>query len=224
MLYDRLGRSSEGRDWVPVPDCRPPAPVARGGRHSRWRRTAGGPGLRRPQVAAYSIGASGALKALAGSPFNVTPTKAGLADMAVSPVGRSLYTVGGSQLGGVAIAASGRLTKLPGSPYAYPAGSSAAPQALAIGPGGSEVFASDPASSTVASFRVKDNGSLEAIGAPLSTGSTAPDQYGVAVTPDQSPTGVVLGQGREERKADDVRRQRLDGVKRRARAVRVEIW
>jgi hypothetical protein len=143
------------------------------------------------QVAAYAIAAGGSLKAVTGSPFNATPTTAGLSDMAVSPTGRWLYTVGGSQLGGMEIAANGRLSSLPGSPYPYPA-ASPVPQALAVGPGGSEVFASDPSISAVAPFQVRMNGSLAPIGAPVPTGSSAPDQFGVAVAPEQSPVASFL--------------------------------
>ena len=142
-------------------------------------------------VAAYAIAANGGLTAVPGSPFTAASTLSSVPDLAVSPTGAELYVTDGTSLAGMGIRADMKLSRLPGSPYPFPDNASQ-PQSIAVAPGGGEVFADNPANSVFQPYAVGSDGALAALGSPVSTGDSDPDQAGITVGPDQGPTASFI--------------------------------
>jgi 6-phosphogluconolactonase len=143
-------------------------------------------------IAAYSIAADGALTSVAGSPFTAASGQSGIGipALAVSPTGTAVYGTDGSALAGMSIGADRALTALPGDPFAYPQTASQ-PQAIAVAPGGGEVFADDPGNNVVQAYTAAGDGALMASGSPVPTGDADPDQGGITVSPDHGPTAAL---------------------------------
>ena len=148
-----------------------------------------GMGYASGDVAAYAIAANGALTAVPGSPFTAASGLVGVPDLAVSPAGAAVYVDDAGKLAAMSIGAGGVLATLAGSPFAYPATPST-PQSVALAPGGGEVFADDPGNSVIQPYGVAAGGALTAIGLPVPTGGTAPDQGSITAAPDQGPTAA----------------------------------
>ena len=128
-------------------------------------------------VSAYEITASGALAAVAGSPFAAGDIPAGLA---AAPDGRHLYVANGGDdsVSAYAIADSGALTAVAGSPFAtgdFPVGVAAAPD-------GRRLYLANLGGGSISAYAITDSGALIPVtGSPFAAGSRP---RGLAATPD----------------------------------------
>jgi 6-phosphogluconolactonase (cycloisomerase 2 family) len=113
-------------------------------------------------ISAFSIGASGALTEIAGSPFTAGANIAGLK---IDPKGQFLYAAdfGGNKIAAFSIAASGALAPIAGSPFATDVG----PVSIAIDSTGVLLFSANQGGATVSTFKIA-SGALTSAGAPMS--------------------------------------------------------
>jgi len=119
-------------------------------------------------VSAYSIGATGALTAVAGSPFVAgTNPQQGIAATAGFVYVSNLET---SNVSAYSInAGTGALTQLATSPYATGAG----PVSLAMDPAGKFLFTANSNTNNISAFTVNADGSLSpVVGSPFTAGSS----------------------------------------------------
>jgi len=117
---------------------------------------AGSPGL----ISVFTIGASGALTPVAGSPFAASAAVNGLA---VDPATKYLYGTQGSNVVGFTIGASGALTPMAGSPFAT-GGSNAVP--VAVNPAGTRLYVGNNSNTgaSVTVFAIGASGALTSMG------------------------------------------------------------
>lgn len=138
-------------------------------------------------ILGYSIGASGSLTPISGSPFS----SGEFDDVAITPDGRFLFADAGGQLKHFAIGADGKLTEV-GTPTPVNA------DALAVSPDGRFLFVgiSSP-SDGVASFSIGADGNLTPNGPPALTGDVGLRLFAVApdgryiYMPDVNVNGIV---------------------------------
>jgi 6-phosphogluconolactonase (cycloisomerase 2 family) len=125
------------------------------------------------QVAAYVIGANGALTAVAGSPFDTNDTRPTAATIDAS--GHYLYVSNQASLQGTVSAFSidagtGALTAIAGSPF--PTAANGAPSLLATDPSGKYLYAPLSGGTAVFAFSIGATGALSPVaGSPFAVGS-----------------------------------------------------
>ena len=124
------------------------------------------------KVLGYIVGANGKLTPIAGSPFSTG--KSGSTSVAVDPAGRFVYATnqfaGDNDISGFQIDCdSGRLTKIPGSPFAAESG----PTAVAIDPSGRFAYVANLGSNNVSAYTIDDrSGRLSPVtGSPFAAGT-----------------------------------------------------
>lgn len=133
-------------------------------------------------VSAYSIGPNGAPSPVAGSPYTVGFTPAGVA---VSPDARYAYVANleSNFISAFSIGHDGGLSPVSGSPFPTSSG----PWGVAVSPDGAHLYVANSTANSVSGYSIAADGSLSPVpGSPFSTGSL-PDlmrSNGVAVTPD----------------------------------------
>jgi 6-phosphogluconolactonase len=130
-------------------------------------------------VSAFTIGTSGTLTEVAGSPFTAGANIAGLL---IDPKGQFLYAAdsGNNKIAAFSIAANGVLTPITGSPFATDLG----PVALAEDSTGAFVFCANQGGASMTVFKVA-SGALTQVGPPVSlvsSGTPSPDFIAVDVT------------------------------------------
>ena len=128
-------------------------------------------------VAGFEVGPTGALTALAGSPFTKLSTDA--QGLAIGPDGKFLYVAnnngGAGTISIFSIAANGVLTQV-GVDFPVLGG----PQGIAISPDGGELFVADSPAGMVSTYKIAADGALTASGLPVAAGANA---EGIALTP-----------------------------------------
>ncbi|MGD0843875.1 MAG: beta-propeller fold lactonase family protein [Geobacteraceae bacterium] len=119
-------------------------------------------------VSAYSINtATGALTAIAGSPFAAGTVPI---SVAVDPSGKSVYVANANSadVSAYTIDADGSLAAVPGSPFAAGAG----PSSVTVDPSGKLAYVANNISSNVSAYCINANGSLTPIpGSPFAAGT-----------------------------------------------------
>jgi 6-phosphogluconolactonase (cycloisomerase 2 family) len=142
-------------------------------------------------VYGYSVGPTGLLTAVPGSPFPVTPGGSHPLNIAVAPDGAHVYvaTRQTSVVKAYTINADGSLSAI----GAFATGGTNG-KALAFTPDGKRLYVSNNGSNNISGFDVAANGSLTLIaGSPWPTGSTGnPDLESIAITPNQPPTASFI--------------------------------
>jgi DNA-binding beta-propeller fold protein YncE len=131
-------------------------------------------------ISGFSISqTTGALTALPGSPFSITPFSA-VMGLAFSPDGAHLYATATatSKVHAFNVAASGALTELAGSPYS----TGAFPEGVAVRPDGANLYVANLGDDNVSGYAIAANGSLSPLASPTTTAGDGP--RGVAFTPD----------------------------------------
>jgi 6-phosphogluconolactonase len=117
-------------------------------------------------ISAFSIGSSGALTEIAGSPFTAGANITGLR---IDPKGQFLYAAdtANNKIAAFSIAASGALAPVAGSPFATDLG----PVSLAVDSTGVFLFSANQAGATVSVFKIA-SGALTPVGTPMSVVSS----------------------------------------------------
>ena len=118
-----------------------------------------------PAVDAYTIGPTGVLTPLPGSPFFAP----GGLDVLLSPNGGKLFASGlSSGISVFNVASNGALSAVPGSPFSAGLGT----DSIAINNSGRFIYAADVTSHSIFAFHVSANGALTPVpGSPFSSGS-----------------------------------------------------
>jgi 6-phosphogluconolactonase (cycloisomerase 2 family) len=125
------------------------------------------------QVAAFAIGANGALTAVAGSPFDTNDTRPTAAT--IDPSGHHLYVSNQASSQGTVSAFSidgstGALTPIAGSPF--PTSANGAPSQLSMDPTGKYLYVPLSGGTAVFGFSIDSTGALTPIaGSPFAVGS-----------------------------------------------------
>jgi len=126
----------------------------------------------------FSIGSSGAISVLAGSPFLVHGS-GGVNGIAIDSSGKFLYATSNNGTGiisGYSIDSSGALTAVPNSPFA----AGATPLQIAVDPVGAFLYVSDAGGGMLAYSITSSSGTLT----PISLGSVNGGSQGIAIRPD----------------------------------------
>jgi 6-phosphogluconolactonase len=112
-------------------------------------------------VSAFSIGGSGALTEVAGSPFTAGANITGLK---IDPKGQFLYAAdtANNKIAAFSIAASGVLTPVAGSPFATGLG----PVSIAVDSTSAFLFSANQVGATVSTFKIA-GGALTPVGTPM---------------------------------------------------------
>ena len=129
---------------------------------------------------AFTIGATGGLTAVSGSPFAMPTDGLGIA---VTPDGRHLYASSGdSVINGFSIAASGALSPVTGSPFTIPDPAFG----LAIAPDGRHIYYTSQADEdgVVAGMAIAASGALTPVAGAGGSKTIGPDPFAVSITPD----------------------------------------
>ena len=149
-------------------------------------------------ISAFSIGGTGALTSVAGSPFATGGTGTGggfvaANRVAASVAGNFLYAsnCGSSNVSGFSInTATGTLTAVPGSPFPT-GGTCVGGGAVAVTPNNQFLYVANEVSHNISAFGIGSGGALTPLpGSPFATGGF-PD--GTKVSPDGKFLAVVLG-------------------------------
>jgi 6-phosphogluconolactonase (cycloisomerase 2 family) len=120
-------------------------------------------------ISAFNIGATGALSAVAGSPFSVG-AGANVQGMAIDPKGLFLFATdsANNKVAAFSIAASGALAPVAGSPFA----AGTAPVSVTVDPSGQFVFAANSGSDDVSAYTALAGVLKPVTGSPYTTRAT----------------------------------------------------